>query len=159
VRDSRVVVERALAPSAEVRALLGELDAFLAGEYAPEQRHGVAIERLFEPHVRFFIARDGDAAVGCGGVALFDTFAEVKRMYVRPAARGSGVAQAVLARIESEARAAGRTALRLETGIHQHAAIRLYERAGFRACAAFEPYASMPPAAIVTSLFYEKTLG
>jgi len=159
VRDSRVVLERALVATDDVRELLGELDAFLAGEYSAEQRHGVAIERLFEPHVRFFVARDGDAAVGCGGVALFDTFAEVKRMYVRPAARGSGVADALLARIEAEARAAGRTTLRLETGIHQPAAIRLYERAGFRACAAFEPYASMPPAAIATSLFYEKTLN
>jgi putative acetyltransferase len=158
VRDSRVAIERASAVTDEVRELLGELDAFLAGEYSAEQQHGVAIERLFEPHMRFFIARDGEEAVGCGGVALFDAFAEVKRMYVRPAARGSGVAQALLARIEAEARAAGRTTVRLETGIHQPAAIRLYERAGFRACAAFEPYASMPPAAIATSLFYEKTL-
>ena len=60
----------------EVRELLGELDAFLAGEYSAEQQHGVAIERLFEPHMRFFIARDGEEAVGCGGVALFDAFEE-----------------------------------------------------------------------------------
>jgi putative acetyltransferase len=44
--------------------------------------------------VRFFIARLEKLAVGCGGVALFDDYAEVKRMYTRPAARGLGLAKA-----------------------------------------------------------------
>jgi putative acetyltransferase len=153
-----VTIERVLAPTAEVRELLGELDAFLAGAYSAEQQHGVPIERLFASHIWFFLARDGEAALGCGGVAFFETFGEVKRMYVRPAARGRGVARALLARIEAETRAAGYTRLVLETGIHQPDAIRLYERGGFRVCDAFEPYASMPAAAIATSLFYEKLL-
>jgi RNA polymerase sigma-70 factor (ECF subfamily) len=48
-------------------------------------------------------------------VAFFADFAEVKRMYVRDIARGRGVAQAVLARIEAEARKAGLALLRLES--------------------------------------------
>jgi putative acetyltransferase len=142
-----------------VRALIGELDAYLAGKYAPDQQHGLALDALFAPHVRFFVARlDGDA-VGCGGVALFDDFAEVKRMYVREAARGRGVAQALLARIEAEARAAGITSLTLETGVHQAEAIRLYERAGFRPCPVFGAYATLEADAIATSLFYAKELA
>jgi putative acetyltransferase len=141
-----------------VRALIGELDATLAAEYPPEQRHGIAIDALFAPHMRFFVAHLGDAAAGCGGVALFADFAEVKRMYVRPAVRGQGVAQALLARIEAETRAAGLPLLRLETGIRQPAAITLYERAGFTRCAAFGDYLTLPPASIATSLFYEKRL-
>jgi predicted GNAT family acetyltransferase len=58
---------------------------------------------------------DGDA-VGCGGVALFADFAEIKRMYVSDVARGKGVAQVLLARIGLEARAAGQMMLRLATG-------------------------------------------
>jgi Acetyltransferase (GNAT) family len=58
-------------------------------------------------------------AVGCGGVAAFEDYAEVKRMYTRPAARGRGVAKALLYRIEDEARRANKSVLRLETGVLQ----------------------------------------
>ena len=55
----------------------------------------VALDAIFQPHVRFFVARLDGEAVGCGGVALFEGFAEVKRMYVREAARGRGVARVI----------------------------------------------------------------
>jgi putative acetyltransferase len=79
-------------------------------------------------------------------------------MYVREAARGRGVAQALLARIESEALKAGLVLLRLETGDRQAAALRFYHRAGFERCAPFGIYAAMAPHAIATSLFLEKRL-
>lgn len=149
-----------LAPSAtdEVRDLIGELDRELSAEYSPEQRHGLSLEAIFQPHIRFFLARLDGAAVGCGGVALFADVAEVKRMYVREVARGRGVAQALLAQIEAEARKAGLALLRLETGDRQVAALRFYARAGFQPCAAFEPYTTMAPRAITTSVFLEKRL-
>ncbi len=142
----------------DLRALIGELDQVLAAEYLPEQRHGLALAALFQPHIRFFVARLNGAAVGCGGVALFGDFAEVKRMYVREPARGRGVAQALLTRIETEARAAGCAVLRLETGERQAAALKFYARAGFRPCAAFGDYLAMRPEAFATSVFMEKRL-
>jgi putative acetyltransferase len=150
-----------LAPSAtdDVRALVDELETVLAAEYTPEQRHGLALDALFQPHIRFFLARLHSQAVGCGGVALFDDFAEIKRMYVRDAARRQGVAGALLARLEDEARGAGLSWLRLETGANQIAAMQLYARAGFRCCAAFGDYALMAPLSIVTSVFFEKRIG
>ncbi|HEX8792762.1 MAG TPA: GNAT family N-acetyltransferase [Polyangiaceae bacterium] len=154
-----IAIEPALAPTEEVRGLVGELERVLSAEYTPEQRHGLAIDAIFQPHIRFFLARSDGAAVGCGGVALFPDFAEVKRMYVRPAARGSGVADALLERIEHATRGAGLQLLRLETGDRSHAAIRFYERSGFVRCAAFGAYATMAAAAIVTSVFYEKKLA
>lgn len=151
-------IEAAPAATDEVRALVGELETVLAAEYPPEQRHGLSIEAIFQPHVRFFIARLDGAAVGCGGVALFSDFAEVKRMYVRDVARGQGVADAILSRIEQEVRDAGISLLRLETGDRQLAAMRFYERAGFRPCAVFGDYVGMTPQSIVTSVFLEKDL-
>jgi putative acetyltransferase len=150
-----------LAPSAtdDVRALVDELEAVLAAEYSPEQRHGLAIDALFQPHIRFFLARLHGVAVGCGGVALFSDFAEVKRMYVRDAARRQGVAGALLARLEEEARNAGLSWLRLETGEQQIAAMQLYARDGFRRCAAFGDYLQMTPQSISTSVFFEKRIG
>lgn len=153
-----VVVETVTAATDEVRNLISDLDRELAGPYAADQHHGLSLADLFQPSVRFLVARLGDAAVGCGGVALFDDYAELKRMYCRDHARGCGVAQAVLEDIESITRDAGRATLRLETGIHQHAAIKFYERNGFRVCEAFGAYTQLAPHTIELSAFYEKTL-
>ena len=154
-----LTITRATAPTDAVRLLIGELDTTLAAEYPPEQRHGLALDAIFAPHMRFFVASLNGAPVGCGGVALFDGFAEIKRMYVRDAARGKGVAQKVLARLEAEACAAGLPMLRLETGTVQNAAMRLYERAGFKVCDAFGDYLTKAAASLTTSVFYEKSLG
>jgi putative acetyltransferase len=158
MHEEAIRIEAVPAPTDEVAILIGELNEVLSAEYPPEQRHGLALDAIFQPHVRFFLARRRGAAVGCGGIALFVDFAEVKRMYVRDTARGQGVAQVLLARIEAEACQAGLPMLRLETGDRQEAAMRLYARAGFRRCGAFGAYASMAPAAIATSVFFEKPL-
>ena len=151
-----VRIERAEGPTDEVRALVSELDAELSQSYPPEQRHGLKIDAIFQPHVRFFVAHAGDAPVGCGGVALFDDFAEVKRMYVRPAWRGKGVADAIMDRLMTEA--AGHRCLRLETGSNFEAATRFYRRHGFAPCAVFGAYAAMPAHAVAASLFMERRL-
>jgi putative acetyltransferase len=154
-----VRIEVAPAATEEVRSLIGELESILSAEYPPEQRHGLALDAIFQPHIRFFLARLCGMAVGCGGVAIFSDFAEVKRMYVRDVARRQGVADAILARIEKEVRGAGLSLLRLETGERQVAAMQLYARAGFRRCAAFGAYALMAPQSIATSVFLEKRIG
>jgi len=146
------------APTDDVRQLIGELDAELGGLYAPEQRHGLALDAIFQPHIRFFIAvRDGKP-LGCGGVALFSDFAEIKRMYVRAHARRTGVADAVMTRLIVEARRAGHTILRLEAGTQSHAAISFYRRSGFRECAAFGAYAALLPNQISASYFMERAV-
>jgi putative acetyltransferase len=153
-----ITVEQVVHATPEMRDLIGELENVLGAAYEAHQRHGLSIEQLFEPNVRFFLARLGNLAVGCGGVALFDDYAEVKRMYTRPAARGRGVGKALLRRIEDEARGADKSVLRLETGTHQQEAVGLYERMGFRPRGPFGPYAMMAARNIETSLFFEKAL-
>ena len=154
-----IEVEQILGPTEAVRRLVGDLESELAEAYPPEQRHGLSIEAIFEPHMRFFVASvEGDPA-GCGGVALFDGFAEVKRMFVSRRFRGTGVAAAIMERLTEVARSEGRGLLVLETGEAQHAAIRFYRRCGFEKCDAFEPYASKPAHSIATSVFFAKRLG
>lgn len=154
-----IEIERAAAATDEVRSLVAELEATLSANYEPHQRHGLKLDAIFRPHIRFFVARLNGAAVGCGGIAFCEGFAELKRMYVRAAMRGRGVAPAVLARLEYEARAAGYGSVCLETGTLQHAAMRFYERSGFVRCRAFGDYARMAPDAIETSVFMEKSLA
>lgn len=146
------------APNEDLRLLVGELNDELGALYSAEQRHGLALDALFQPDIRFFVARADGQPAGCGGIALFDGFAEIKRMYVRAHLRGQGIADAMMARLVAETAQAGRTLLKLETGVYSGAAIRFYRRCGFAACGAFEPYAAMPPEAIVTSVFMEKAI-
>jgi len=128
-----ITVELVAEVTDDVRILIGELDQILSAEYLPEQRHGLALDAIFAPNIRFFLARLNGAAMGCGGVAFFADCAEVKRMYVRDVARGRGVAQALLARIEEESRVTGFSLLRLETGARQLAALRFDERCALQA--------------------------
>jgi GNAT superfamily N-acetyltransferase len=70
--------------------------------------------------------------------------AEVKRMYVASAGRRQGFARAVLARLESSARAAGADVMVLETGTAQPEAIGLYTASGYRLIDKFGYYAWSP---------------
>ena len=65
---------------------------------------------------------------------------------------------ALLRHLEGEAKSAGYSVLRLETGVHQAEAIAFYLRAGFEQCDPFGEYLSMSPQAIETSVFYEKPI-
>ena len=153
-----MTIERVAAATDEIRQLLAELDRALTGPYLPEQHHYLPLEQLFDGNVRFFAARLDGVAVGCGGVAFYDGFAEVKRMFTQPTARRQGVAAAVLRHLEEEAKGAGYSVLRLETGVYQAEAIGFYVRAGFEECDAFGDYLSMSPREIETSVFYEKSI-
>jgi putative acetyltransferase len=135
-------VERADPRDPEVAALLGALTAELArGEYAPEETFGYSVEQLEVQGVHLVGARLDGRLVGVGGVELQDDgAAELKRMYVDPAARGSGVADAVLTALVHHARSHGAVRLRLETGDRQAAAIAFYRRHGFAEVPRFGPY-------------------
>jgi putative acetyltransferase len=153
-----LTIEHMKVATGDVRQLIAELDIALAGNYLPEQHHAVSLEQLFDGNVRFFVARADGVAVGCGGVGFYDGFAEVKRMYTRPTARRMGVAAGILRRLEREAREAGYSVLRLETGRYQTEALAFYLREGFERCDAFGDYASMTPRSIETSVFCQKTI-
>jgi putative acetyltransferase len=140
--------------SADATALIAELDAHLEPLYPRESRHGFSVQKLIADSVAFFVIRDGDAPAGCGGIKLFGTeYGEVKRMYVRPEFRGRGFGKLLLDHLADYAKNHGVGILRLETGIHQHAAIRLYEQVGFRRIPPFGQYRDDP-----VSRCYEKRI-
>ncbi len=153
-----LTIERVLAPDDELRQLVAELDVALSGPYSPDQHHALSFDELFTADVRFFAVRLDGLLVGCGGVAFFDDYAEVKRMFTRPGARRRGVGMAMLRRLEHEAKEAGHARLRLETGMYQAEAVGLYLHAGFQPCDAFGEYLLLSPHAVETSVFYEKAI-
>jgi putative acetyltransferase len=102
----------------------------------------------------FYVAYvDGDPSA-CGGMRAIDAeHGEIKRMYVKPERRGSGLAQAILLELEDDARVRGWTRVVLETGTKQPDAVRLYEREGYHPIPLFGDYIGEP-----TSLCFEKVL-
>ncbi len=139
----------------DVVLLITELEAHLEPLSPRASRHGLSVEQLLEQAVAFFLLRWNGAPVGCGGIKLVDAdYGEVKRMYVRPQFRGLGLAKLMLQHLADYARTQGVGLLRLETGIHQHQAIALYERMGFRRISPFGAYTDDP-----LSLYYEKHLA
>ncbi len=94
-----------------------------------------------EPRTVFLVARLGGQAVGCGALHQWDAHtAEIKRMYVAPAGRRQGIARRLLGALEQHAQVFGYRAIRLETGIRQPEAQRLYEALGYHRIANFGPY-------------------
>jgi putative acetyltransferase len=104
----------------------------------------------------FLVAVDDSTGrpVGCGALRRLDhDSAEVKRMYVVPDSRGSGVSSGLLDGLEAAARARGWVTLRLETGPAQPDAMRFYERAGYRRIPLFGAYVGSD-----LSICYERSL-
>jgi len=93
----------------------------------------------------FLLARDPDSGtpLGCGGLRDLERGrAEIKRMYVVPERRGTGVSVAILRALEDAARDRGVETLVLETGTEQPDAIRFYEREGYARIPNFGAYAA-----------------
>lgn len=154
IMTESVVISLERPDSEDAVALIAELEADLDPHYPKESRHGYSVEKLLRQGVLFFVMRDNGTLMGCGGVQFFGAdYGEIKRMYIRPQFRGLGFARLMLDHLEEYTRSNGINVLRLETGIHQHAAIALYERAGFRSIPPFGEYKPDP-----LSRFYEKSL-
>jgi putative acetyltransferase len=140
--------------TADAIGLITELEAQLEPLYPRESRHGLSVEQLLAEAVVFFLLRADGTPASCGGIKLVGMeYGEIKRMYVRPQFRSSGFGKLMLNHLADYACAHSVGLLRLETGIHQRAAIGLYERMGFHRIPPFGAYKEDP-----LSLFYEKQL-
>lgn len=141
--------------TADGRTLIAESQAALEEVYPSDEIFSVGAEEIARTATAFLVARDErGSALGC--VALFDagSCGEVKRLFVRRAVRGAGVAQALMRALEAEARGRGLSGVLLETGARLRPAVGLYERLGYRQRGPFGSYRCHP-----ASLFMEKSFG
>lgn len=139
------------------QALIAALSAELGAMYGDDGAGGFVPADVMIPGAAFVVAWLDETAVGCGALRpLADdaTVAEIKRMYVHPAARGRGVSRQILAKLESLAREYGYRAAQLETGTLQQAAIGLYESSGYVRIPCYGAYADDPH-----SVCYRKELA
>lgn len=133
-----------------VTAALGDLATRYGGE---GDETPVDAGEFLPPAGVFLVAWRAEEPVGCGAWRTHGADAELKRMYTVPAARGSGVASAVLAALEDDARRAGRSRMVLECGRRQPEAVAMYERHGYARIPNYGFYADAPDC-----LSYARTL-
>jgi GNAT superfamily N-acetyltransferase len=107
------------------------------------ERHHRAFDdelpKMLGPRGRVIVARITDEIVGVGTMKpVSDDTAEIKRMFVRPQARGSGIARGIMARLVEDARSEGFTVIRGETMDFMSDAIALYKSLGTAEIAQFD---------------------
>jgi DNA-binding MarR family transcriptional regulator/GNAT superfamily N-acetyltransferase len=148
-------VESADTPDARwcLRQYFAELDRRFERGFDPAQSISADVQELRPPRGLLLIGRMRRHPVACGALKFHrHRPAELKRMWIAPAARGLGVGKRMLAELERQARASGATAIRLETNRALTEAIGLYRRSGYVEVPPFndEPYAHH---------WFEKPLG
>jgi GNAT superfamily N-acetyltransferase len=146
-----VLIESRASSDAELTALL------IAQQKELSEADGGLDGQVYLPHddASYLVVVVGGRAVACGAwQALEPGVAELKRMYVRPAFRGRGIARQLIVALEEEALAADRPVLRLETGTYLPAAISLYRSAGYTPIPVFGEYVGNP-----FSVCFEKSLA
>jgi putative acetyltransferase len=129
----------------EVIALIADLDAYQDTLYPAEARYALDLTALKKSNVVFAVARDSHGvAIGCGAVVVTEKSGELKRMYVCPANRGQGAAQAMLKELEQRAVEKGCNTLYLETGPYQPQALAFYSNQGYQRTGPFGSYLEHP---------------
>jgi len=138
----------------ESRELMMEFWREIDKLYANEAPTAWELTGMDQAGAAFFIVRREAETIGCAALRpLTKNAVELKRMYVRPAARRTGVARQMVQWMEEFARAAGFSELWLETGLRQPAAMALYESLGYTRRAAFGDHKGDP-----LNACYEKRL-
>ena len=138
---------------ADVAALLQEHLDDMHRHSPPESVHALDLDKLRAPGISFWVARDGEALLGCGALKQLDPrHGEIKAMRTAHAHRGRGVGAAMLEHVLAEARRRGYARLSLETGTPAafDPARRLYVRYGFVECGPFGDYAPDPYSTFMT---------
>ncbi|MDA5094290.1 GNAT family N-acetyltransferase [Aliiroseovarius sp. KMU-50] len=139
---------------------LSPFDAKIVDAVYPAEKYQQLIENLEQEHApptgAIRLALNGDEVVGCGMYYPFapDT-AEIKRVYVTDAARGTGAGYAIMKSLIDTARTSGYKRILMDTSKPLESAQKLYFSMGFKARG---PYQDVPEIAAGHLLFFEMKL-
>lgn len=151
------VVRRADSRAPETLRLVERLWHELGSLYPEVKGPSTAPDEIVGQRASFVVAWVEGEAVGCGAFRALSedegNVAEIKRMYVEPPMRRRGISRSILVELEKLARDCGYTLARLETGLRQANAIRLYETSGYHRIEPFGRYRDDP-----LSVCFEKSL-
>ena len=151
------VVRRADSRAPETLRLVEGLWKELGTLYPEVKGPPTAPDEIVGERASFVVAWMKGEPVGCGAFRPLSedesNVAEIKRMYVAPGMRGRGISRSILIELERLARACDYRVVRLETGLRQPFAIRLYETSGYYRIEPFGRYRDDP-----LSICFEKSI-
>ncbi len=128
-----------------ISSLIEALDEYRKSLYPLQFTLLISPEKLKSPHIVFLAAYEDDQLLGCGGIDFTEPdYAEIRKMYVKPAARGKGIGDLLLNALEQQARQRQYCLICLETGKFQEPAIALYQKHGYQPSKAFGSYQENP---------------
>ncbi|WMO16816.1 GNAT family N-acetyltransferase [Pseudoalteromonas piscicida] len=137
--------------------LIAEIDALMNSLYPAESNQLSALRELCSPTAHFIGIIQHDEIIACGAIVEKHhdcLYGELKRLYVKPNHRGLGLSKAILSELIAFADNRQYPLIRLETGVKQPEALRLYARFGFIERKEFGDYKSDP-----LSVYMELKLG
>ena len=137
-----LLIDRATVSDPTATQLIEELNADIMSTHA-EGNHfwTLTADDVAPGSGAFLVVRLDGEPIGCGAVRkLNEDEAELKRMYVRPAARSRKIGAVIVDALEAEARLLGVKRLLLETALYLEPALRMYERAGFTPIESYGEY-------------------
>jgi putative acetyltransferase len=121
-------------------ALTRQLDNDLDNRYGEVQNIYNKFNKLIDVD-KVIVAYSSEIPAGCGSYKKYNTeTVEIKRMFVKPEFRGTGVAKLIYDELEKLAFDAGYTKAILETGVKQMEAIRFYTKLGYSVIDNYEQY-------------------
>lgn len=111
--------------------------------YYGEEKYSALMDQLLEEHAHpgrvLLMLKDG-MPIGCGMFyPLDETSAEIKRVYIRPEARGLGAGRQIMDALIAQCRANGFKRILMDTGKKHDAAIALYDKMGFKRRGPYQP--------------------
>lgn len=128
-----------------IRDMISALDAYQASLYPPESNHLEPVEKLVTPDYYFIAAWQDHEVLGMASFRrIKKAYVEIKRLYVPHQYRGMGLAIRLMDALEKKAVQEGYPEARLETGIHQNEALKLYEKLGYEQTGPFGLYQADP---------------
>ena len=145
--DSGLRIERVSITHPDAQVLIEAVQAEYVARYGGQDESPIDPADFEDPLGQFFVAYLDGTPVATGAwrrssvrALGAEVTAEVKRMYVVPAAQRRGVARRMLAHLEATAATAGIEAIVLETGMKQPEAIALYTSSGYEPIPGFGYY-------------------
>jgi GNAT superfamily N-acetyltransferase len=154
--QSALVVVTCAMDSVDAQALTDEMTREVSALYGSTGGPSTLTREMFEPpDGRFLVGYLDEVPVAIAGFRkVHDGLAQAQRVFVAASVRGQGIAAKLMGHLEALAVDAGYQTLRLETGVRQPAAIRLYEGLGYTPIKPFAPYENDP-----LSRCYAKRIG
>jgi ribosomal protein S18 acetylase RimI-like enzyme len=140
----RIVDAGSTAATWALAQYFGELDRRFIGGFNTDEALAEAASLLNPPVGLFIVAQIGDDVVGCGAILwVDDATAEIKRMWVDSQRRGIGLGKRLLAHLEGQVHASGRSRVVLDTNSSLQEAISMYRALGYFAIDRYNdnPYA------------------